>query len=206
MSTLRIAVFASGSGSNFQALTDAVQEGKLDARIELLVCDRPQARVVSRAEAAGIPVLAFRPKDYADKGGKAAYEQEIVAQLQSAGVELVVLAGYMRIVGETLLDAYRDRIINLHPSLLPSFPGLDAIGQALAHGVKVTGITVHVVDGGMDTGPIIAQRAVEVLESDDAEALAARIHQAEHELLPQAVQLFCEKRVQVDGRRVIIDK
>lgn len=149
---LGIAVFASGNGSNFQAIADAVKEGRLDARIELLVCDRPKAKVVERAEAAGIPVFAFNPKEYASRE---AYEREILQQLQLRNVDLVVLAGYMRIITKVLVDAYWGRMINIHPSLLPSFPGLDAVGQALRHGVKVTGVTVHLVDGGLDSGPIL---------------------------------------------------
>jgi phosphoribosylglycinamide formyltransferase-1 len=198
-STYRIAVFASGSGSNFQAIVDAVREGRLDASVELLVCDRPQAPVVKRAEAAGIDVLAFRPKEY---GSREEYERMILAELQRRGIELVALAGYMRILTPVLVEPYYGRMINIHPSLLPSFPGIDAIGQALAYGVKVTGVTVHFVDGGMDTGPIIAQRAVEVREDDTADTLAARIHAAEHELYPETIRLLRDKRVALpDGGR-----
>ncbi|WP_040949695.1 phosphoribosylglycinamide formyltransferase [Gorillibacterium massiliense] len=188
----RIAVFASGSGSNFQALAEAAASGKLDAEIALLVCDKPQAPVVEKAQRLGIPVFAFRPKDYPDK---AAYEGEIVGKLDELGVDLVVLAGYMRIISSVLLTPYEGRIINVHPSLLPSFPGLDAIGQALAYGVKVTGITVHFVDGGMDTGPIIAQETLRILPEDTAETLAARIHPIEHKLYAEVVQGIREGRI-----------
>ena len=181
----RIAVFASGSGSNFQALAEAAASGKLDAEIVLLVCDKPQAPVVGKAERLGIPVFAFRPKDYP---GKAAYEEEIVSKLKELGVDLVVLAGYMRIISSVLLTPYEGRIVNVHPSLLPAIPGLDAIGQALAYGVKVTGVTVHYVDGGMDTGPIIAQEALPILPGDTGETLAARIHPIEHKLYAEVVQ------------------
>lgn len=201
MAPFRIAVFASGSGSNFQAIVDAVQAGKLDVEVGLLVCDRPGAKVVERAAAAGVETFAFRPKEYASKE---AYESEIVRRMQERRIDLVVLAGYMRIISCTLLLPYEGRIVNIHPSLLPSFPGLDAIGQALAHGVKVTGVTVHFVDGGMDTGPIIAQRAVEVAEGDTADSLADKIHPVEHELYPSVIRAIREGKVALsgDGRRV----
>lgn len=202
MAPFRIAVFASGSGSNFQAIVDAVQARKLDVSIELLVCDKPNAKVVERAAAAGIETFAFRPKEYASR---ADYEGEIVSRLQQKQIDLVVLAGYMRIVGETLLKPYEGRIVNIHPSLLPSFPGLDAIGQALAHGVKVTGVTVHFVDGGMDTGPIIAQRAVSIEEGESADSLAGKIHPVEHELYPAVIGSIRDGKVRLseDGHRVI---
>jgi phosphoribosylglycinamide formyltransferase-1 len=198
---LRIAVFASGSGSNFQAIADAVATGKLDVRIELLVCDKPQARVVERAKLHGIETFAFRPKDYASREE---YEEEILQKLGELQVELIVLAGYMRIITAKLVEPYFGRMVNIHPSLLPSFPGLNAIGQALEHGVKVTGVSVHYVDGGMDTGPIIAQRAVEIREDDTEETLSERIHDVEHELLPQVLKWLAAGRVQLseDGRRV----
>ncbi|GIP38950.1 phosphoribosylglycinamide formyltransferase [Paenibacillus sp. J31TS4] len=197
-----IAVFASGDGSNFQALADAAAAGRLGgAEIALLVCDKPQARVVERAREAGIPSFVFRPKDYPSR---AAYEADIVRELESRGVELVVLAGYMRLLTETLLTPYENRIVNVHPSLLPAFPGLDALGQALAHGAKVTGVTVHYVDGGMDTGPIIAQRAIPIAEDDTAETLAERVHAVEHVLYGEAVRVIAEGRVRLEGRRVRI--
>ena len=199
----RLAVFASGNGSNFQAIADAIREGRLDARIELLVCDRPKAPVVERAAKAGVPSFVFRPKDYRSRE---AYESEIVGRLREHQVDLVVLAGYMRLVTPVLLEPYEGRIVNIHPSLLPAFPGLDAIGQALAHGVKVTGVTVHFVDGGMDTGPIIAQRAVEVADDDTPETLAAKIHAVEHELYPQVVGWIRDGRVRVNGRVVTVDR
>lgn len=185
--TTKIAVFASGHGSNFQAIQESIERGELDASIEIVVTDKPNAYVIKRAEKFGIPVFAFSPKDY---DSKATYESEISKLLKQKGVEWIVLAGYMRLIGETLLNEYPNKIVNIHPSLLPAFPGKDAIGQALKHGVKVTGVTVHYVDEGMDTGPIIAQRAVEVVEGD-REATEARIHQVEHELYPQTLkQLF----------------
>jgi phosphoribosylglycinamide formyltransferase-1 len=198
----RLAVFASGSGSNFEAVMRALQEGRLTgAQVALLVCDKPGAYVLERAERFGVPVLLFDPKTYPDK---AAYETEIVGRLQALGVDLIVLAGYMRLVGPVLLHHYEGRIINLHPSLLPAFPGKDAIGQALAYGVKVTGVTVHFVDAGMDTGPIIAQHPVCVEPADTAETLAARIHEVEHNLLVAVIQALVDQRVVMDGRNVKI--
>ncbi|WP_042478750.1 phosphoribosylglycinamide formyltransferase [Bacillus ndiopicus] len=182
----KIAVFASGSGSNFQAIAESILRGELNAKIELVITDKPGAFVVTRAKELGIPVLEIAPKTFASK---ADYEQAIIDALQEKNIEWIVLAGYMRLIGETLLSAFPNRIVNIHPSLLPSFPGKDAIGQAYEHGVKVTGVTVHFVDAGMDTGPIIAQVAVEVAES--REETEERIHQAEHKLYTATLkQLF----------------
>ncbi|GFN33281.1 phosphoribosylglycinamide formyltransferase [Paenibacillus xylaniclasticus] len=201
MSKLRVAVFASGQGTNFQALADAVRDQKLDVTIELLVCDRPSAPVVERAKLAGVDAFVFKPKDYPSRE---AYETEIAAELERRGIELIVLAGYMRILTPVLVDAYYGRMINIHPSLLPAFPGVNGIGQALEYGVKVTGVTVHFVDGGLDSGPIIAQRVVEVGPDDTESSLAERIHAAEQALLPWVVQQIAHGLVQLDGRRVTI--
>lgn len=196
----RIAVFASGSGSNFQAIADAVKAGRLDVRIELLVCDRPQAPVVERARQMDVPVHTFRPKEYPNRE---AYEQEILELLRAKQVDLVVLAGYMRILTPVLVEAYWGRMINVHPSLLPSFPGLHAVRQALEHGVKVTGITVHLVDGGLDTGPILAQRALEVRPDDTEASLSERIHPLEHELFPQVIQQIATGQIPIGNHRLI---
>lgn len=174
----KIAVFASGSGSNFQAIQEAIERGDLQANIEVVITDKPGAFVVTRANNFGIPVLELAPKTFATK---AAYEEAIIAELRARDVEWVVLAGYMRLVSDVLLAAYPNKIINIHPSLLPSFPGKDAIGQAMAHGVKITGVTVHYVDEGMDTGKIIAQVAVNVVDGDRA-ATEELIHKEEHKL------------------------
>ncbi|MCM3749302.1 phosphoribosylglycinamide formyltransferase [Paenibacillus pasadenensis] len=198
---LRIAVFASGQGSNFQALADAAAEGKLGGSIELLVCDKPSAPVVERARRAGIEAWVFNPKSYASRE---AYEHEILDELRRRGVGLVVLAGYMRILTPVLVEAFDGRMINIHPSLLPSFPGLNAIGQALEHGVKVTGVTIHFVDGGLDSGPIIAQRSIEIGEGESEASLSERIHSAENVLYPWAVRCIAEGRVTLDGRKVRI--
>ena len=181
----KIAVFASGSGSNFQSIADSIKQGHLQAEIVLMVCDRPSAFVVERAKKEGIAPFVFSPKDYENK---IAFETAILEQLQSKGVEFIVLAGYMRLIGETLLSAYSHRIVNIHPSLLPAFPGKDAIGQAFDAGVKLSGVTIHYVDEGMDTGPIIDQRAVEVRSDDTRETLQQRIQETEHWLYPDVLQ------------------
>ncbi len=180
-----IAVFASGNGSNFQAIIDAIQAEKLNATIKLLVCDKPGAYAIDRAKAAGIEYFEFRAKDYQDKQ---AYEEEILARLTASKVELVVLAGYMRLIGPTLLSSYEGRIVNIHPSLLPAFPGKDAMGQALAAKVAASGVTVHYVDSGMDSGPIIAQEEVRLEENETIESLQVKIHAIEHQLYPAVLQ------------------
>ncbi|GMK42629.1 phosphoribosylglycinamide formyltransferase [Paenibacillus sp. CCS19] len=201
MSKLRVAVFASGQGTNFQALVDAVRDQKLDVTIELLVCDRPSAAVIERARLAGVETFVFKPKDYPSRE---AYESEIVAELERRGVELIVLAGYMRIVTSVLVEPFYGRMINIHPSLLPAFPGVNGIGQAYEYGVKLTGVTVHYVDGGLDSGPIIAQRTVEVCQDDTESSLGERIHAVEQALLPWVVAQIAAGRVALDGRRVTI--
>jgi len=185
-----IAIFASGSGSNFEAIVNAAEKGEIPAKISLLVCDRPEAYVIIRARTHGVPVFAFSPKDYA---GKEAYEAEILERLRASDIHLIALAGYMRMVGETLLEAYPNRIVNIHPSLLPAFPGKDAIARAYQSGAKQTGVTVHYVDAGMDTGPVIAQRDVKVLEEDTEESLEERIHQTEHLLYIQTLKSLLEQ-------------
>lgn len=187
----RIAIFASGSGTNFQAIVDAVKKGDIQAEVALLVCDRPQAKVIERAIREHVPIFVFNPKQYETKQQ---FEREILQQLQQKEIDLVVLAGYMRLIGPTLLQAYPNRIVNIHPSLLPAFPGKDAIGQAYRYGVKVTGVTVHYVDEGMDTGPIIAQRALYIDDGEPLESVERRIHEIEHVLYPQVIQqLLTEK-------------
>ncbi|WP_211748120.1 phosphoribosylglycinamide formyltransferase [Paenibacillus sp. Marseille-Q4541] len=202
MSSFRIAVFASGQGSNFQALVEAASNGKLGGSIELLVSDKPQAPVVQKAQSAGIQCHLFQPKEYPSRE---AYEQEIVEKLNNLKIDLIVLAGYMRLLTPVIVEAYAGRLINIHPSLLPAFPGKNAIGQALDYGVTLTGITVHFVDGGMDTGPIIAQRAVEISASDTPETLSESIHELEQQLYPGVVSWFAKGLVKLEGRKVTID-
>jgi phosphoribosylglycinamide formyltransferase-1 len=201
MAPLRIAVFASGQGTNFQAIADAVREGKLDVTIELLVCDKPSAPVVERASRAGVDAFVFKPKDYPNRE---AYETEIVAELTKRGVELIVLAGYMRILTPTIVEPYYGRMINVHPSLLPAFPGVNAMGQALDYGVKVTGVTVHYVDGGLDSGPIIAQVVVPISDGEGIDTLSERTQAVERELLPNVVGAIAAGRVKLDGRQVTV--
>jgi phosphoribosylglycinamide formyltransferase-1 len=181
----KIAIFASGNGSNFQALVNAVKEGTLQANIALLVCDRPGAYVIERAEAEHIPVCLFNPKQYQNK---AAYETIILAKLVEMNIEFIALAGYMRLIGPTILKHYEGKIVNIHPSLLPAFPGLDAIGQSLQAGVKQTGVTIHYVDEGMDTGKIIAQQPVPISDDETRESLQVKIQAVEHQLYPATLQ------------------
>lgn len=180
----RIAIFASGEGSNFQVLADACRQGEIPAEAALMVCDRPTARVNERADRMGIERFTFSPRDYASK---AEYEREIVRRLDEKGIDLVCLAGYMRILSDELLGAYGGRIVNIHPSLLPAFKGAHAIEQALAYGVKVFGVTVHWVDATLDGGRIIAQRAFEY-DGDDIEELEARIHAVEYPLYVETIK------------------
>ena len=179
----RLAVFASGSGTNFEAIVTACERGELPAEVVLMVCDKPGARVIERARNHGVATFVFAPKEYASK---ADYEREIIARLDAAGVELVCLAGYMRIIGEELLTAYAGRIINIHPSLLPAFRGAHAIEQALEYGVKVFGVTIHYVDAELDGGRIIAQRAFPYEGSDIAE-LESMIHAVEYPLYVETI-------------------
>ncbi|WEK53612.1 MAG: phosphoribosylglycinamide formyltransferase [Candidatus Cohnella colombiensis] len=196
---LKIAVFASGSGSNFQALAEAIKREDIHASIELVVCDKPSAYVLERANQLNIATYVFKPKEYASREH---YEQEIVNKLLADGIDLIVLAGYMRIITNVLVEPFYGRMINIHPALLPSFPGLDGVGQALDYGAKLTGATVHFVDGGTDTGPIIAQQVVEIREDDTKETLAHRIQQVEHILLPKVVRMISEGKVTLSGRKV----
>ncbi|WP_070120958.1 phosphoribosylglycinamide formyltransferase [Bacillus marinisedimentorum] len=181
---MKMALFASGSGTNVQAIIDEARAGRLKGEPVLLVCDKPGAKAVSRAEAAGIPVYEVSPKHFADK---AAYESAVLEKLRHHEADWVVLAGYMRLVGSTLLQAYEGRIVNIHPSLLPAFPGLDAIGQAFDEGVKETGVTIHFVDEGMDTGPVIAQEAIAVTAQDTRDSLQKKIQKVEHRLYPETL-------------------
>ena len=185
----KLGVFASGTGSNFQAIAKACEKGVINGQITLLVCDKPSAKVVAKAKNMNIEVFTFLAKEYENRE---AYEEEILGQLKRRDIELLVLAGYMRLVGGTLLEAYPNKIINIHPSLLPAYPGLNSIKRAFEDGVSETGITVHYVDDGMDTGPIIAQRTVKIDETDTLETLEERMHQVEHELYIEVLKELCE--------------
>ncbi|MBN1283470.1 MAG: phosphoribosylglycinamide formyltransferase [Proteobacteria bacterium] len=198
---LSIAVLASGSGTNLQSIIDSCESGRIPARVTAVISDVPEAHALNRAARHGISAHAVKRGDFASKRE---FEERIVELLREHGAELVCLAGYMRIVGSTVLDAYPMRVMNIHPALLPSFPGLEGQRQALEYGVKVAGCTVHFVDALADHGPIIAQRAVEVHEGDTVDSLRERILAEEHRLYPLAIRLFAEGRLTVEGRIVII--
>ena len=185
----KIAVFASGYGSNFEVIARAAQAGEIPAEVALLVCDKPSARACQIAEQMNIPMFVFSAKEYASK---AEYEAAIVERCKQAEVELICLAGYMRIVGETLLNAYNGLIINLHPALLPSFKGAKAIEQAFEYGVKIFGATIHYVDESLDGGKIIAQRAVEY-DGDSLEEITAMVHKVEHQLYIETIKKILDK-------------
>ena len=192
--SIKLGVLISGSGTNLQALIDCIADGSLDATIELVVSSRPSAYGLKRAEAAGIQTLTLSKELYADP---LVADEVIAAALKQAGVDYVIMAGYMRMVHAPILDAFPNRVVNLHPALLPSFKGAHAIDDAYAYGVKVTGITVHFADDKYDCGPIIAQRALAVEEGWTVDELEAHIHELEHELYPEVVQLLAEGRVRV---------
>jgi phosphoribosylglycinamide formyltransferase-1 len=202
---MNVGVLASGAGSNLQALIDRAH-GRDGVEIVAVASDKPEAMALDRARRAGIATRAF-PLDAA--GGRAARDAAMSAWLHERGVELVVLAGYMQLLCPDFLAAFPERVINVHPALLPAFPGLGAVQQALDYGVKVFGVTVHFVDGGVDTGPVIAQRALELPDARDAGQVHERLHEIEHELLPEAVRLIARGAVYLDPanpRRVVIDR
>jgi phosphoribosylglycinamide formyltransferase 1 len=184
---MKLGVLGSGSGSNLQAILDAIDAGTLEARVELVLSDHPDAFILERARRRGIAVGTIDCRGFRTKFPDEA-QAETAEQLKAAGVELVCLAGFMRLARRPLLDAFPHRILNIHPSLLPAFPGLESWKQALAAGVKETGCTVHFVDDGMDTGPVVLQEAVPVLPDDDAASLHARIQVVEHRLYPEAIR------------------
>ena len=198
----RIGVLGSGKGSNFVAIADALAAGKIPAEIAIVVSDVEQAGILARARERKIPAQFIPPGKFRTKLDDEA-EQVFVATLQNARVDFIVLAGFMRVLKGNFLRAFEGRIVNVHPSLLPSFPGLEAWKQALDHGVKVTGCTVHFVDAGVDAGPIIGQQTVAVLDQDTPDSLHERIHAAEHELYPRCVAALARGEISVAGRRVI---
>jgi len=198
---LPIGVLASGSGTNLQSIIDASESGRLSAKVRVVISDVPDAKAIDRARKHGIPAFAVQRADFPSRQE---FEKRIVETLRGHGVELVCLAGYMRIIGKTVLDAFPMKIVNIHPALLPSFPGLEGQRQALEYGVKVAGCTVHFVDEIADHGPIIAQAAVEVKEGDTVDALRERILKEEHRIYPLAIQLYADGRLTVRGRSVMI--
>lgn len=196
----RLAVLLSGRGSNFEALADACDHGKVPARITVVVSDRDDAAGLGRARVRGIEAVAIPRSAY---GSKADHEQAIAAAIERAGADLVCLAGFMRILSGAFVDRFPMRVLNIHPSLLPSFPGLDAQGQAIGYGVRVSGATVHFVDAGTDTGPIVEQEAVPVEPADTAESLSERILHVEHRLYARAVRRVLEGGWRLEGRRIL---
>lgn len=203
---LRVAVLASGRGSNLQALIDAIEAGQVQARIVAVISNKKEAVALERARKHGIKDFFVDPKPFAGRpDSREAYDRSLLEMLQQHEVELVLLAGYMKIVTTVLVNAYANRMMNIHPSLLPAFPGLEVQKKAVDWGCKLAGCTVHFVTEGVDEGPIIIQAAVPILDADTPETLASRILVQEHKVYPRAVQLFAEGRLRVDGRRVFID-
>lgn len=198
---LRLGVLASGSGSNLQAIIDRCADGSIAAEIVLVLSNIPAAGALARAEKAGIVTTVIDHRTFAER---ADFDRAVVAALQGASVDLVVLAGFMRLITAPFIAAFPDRIINIHPALLPAFPGLHVQKKALEAGVRFSGCTVHFVDGGVDTGPIIIQAVVPILDEDDEASLSARILVQEHRIYPRAIQLLAEGRLRIEGRRVRI--
>lgn len=196
---MRIAILASGTGSNAQAIIDKIKAGKLDAQIGILISNQPRAEVLKRAERAGVPFTVVEKKNFPDR---AAYDSALVDILVRNRCELIVLAGYMLLLGGDFFEVFRNRMINLHPSLLPAFPGTEGIASALAYGVKITGASVHFVEEKVDSGPLIIQAAVPVNERESLDTLKHRIHALEHRILPQAIQWYAEGRLSIEERTV----
>jgi phosphoribosylglycinamide formyltransferase-1 len=195
----RVAVLVSGSGTNLQALID---DAAVRPHLALVLSDRPGVRALERAAGAGIETTVIEPGAFASRDD---FDAEVLAALERAGIDLLVSAGYMRLLGKTVLDVYGGRWLNVHPSLLPAFPGMHGVRDALEHGVKVTGVTVFLVDEGVDTGPIVLQEAIPIRDDDTWDSLETRVHEVEHRLLPRAVRALIEGRLRVEGRRVTIE-
>jgi len=200
---LNIAILCSGSGTNLQAMIDKVGEGYIPARIALVISDNKDAFALKRAKDVGIETLVLNPEDF---GTREAFDKEVIKNLEKKKVELVVLAGFMRLLSAHFIKKYENRIMNIHPSLLPSFKGTRGIKDALEYGVKVTGPTVHFVDEKLDHGPIILQKTLEVKDNDTEKSLLERVHKEEHKIYPEAVKLFVEGKLKIEGRKVKIKK
>ena len=196
-----IAVFASGRGTNFSAIIRATKLGKIKANLFLLICDNPKAGAISRAKRAGIKVALVEREDFASKED---FEAKIIQHLEEDKIDLIVLAGFMRLLSSEFVKRYTGRILNIHPALLPSFKGTEGIKDAFNYGVKVTGVTVHFVDEGVDHGPIILQQAVKVEENDTLESLEAKIHKIEHKIYPEAIRLYAQGKLKIEGRKARI--
>ena len=198
---LKLGVLISGNGSNLQSIVDHIEEGSLKAIIKIVISNNPEAYGITRAKKHGIPVVVLKNGDFKNKE---AFDLELIRILKNNYVDLVILAGFMRIITPALLNAFPQKIMNIHPALLPSFPGIHGQKQALDYGVKLSGCTVHFVDEGVDTGPIIIQSAVQVFDDDTEETLAERILKEEHKIYPQAIQLFSEGKIEIKVRKVRI--
>ncbi|MCM8792274.1 MAG: phosphoribosylglycinamide formyltransferase [Candidatus Omnitrophica bacterium] len=196
-----IAIFASGKGTNFSAIARAIKKGKIKANLALVVCDNPQAGVIKRAKRYGVKVILVLREDFKTKQE---FEAKIIQYLEENKIDLVVLAGFMRLLSKEFVKRFYGRIINIHPALLPSFKGTQGIKDAFDYGVKVTGVTVHFVDEKMDHGPIILQEIVKIKEEDNLKSLEAKIHKIEHKIYPEAIKLFLEGHLKIEGRRVKI--
>ncbi len=203
MGKLKLGILASGRGSNLQSIMDSAAAGRINAEVAVVISDQEDAFALERARKAGIPAVYVNPRKFVARDD---YEKAVLKQLKEHGVALVCLAGYMKLVGRILLEAYPNRIMNIHPALLPAFPGLHGQEQAWKYGVKFSGCTVHFVDEGMDTGPVILQAVVPVYDNDTADILAARILEQEHRIYPEAIGLFAEGQLEVNGRKVSIVK
>ena len=198
---LKLGVLISGNGSNLQSIIDHIEKGSLTAVIKIVISNNPDAYGITRAKKHGIPFVVLKNGDFKNKEE---FDLELIRILESKCVDLVILAGFMRIISPTILKAFPQKIMNIHPALLPSFPGIHGQKQALEYGVKISGCTVHFVDEGVDTGPIIMQKAVQVFDDDTEETLAARILTDEHRIYPQAIQLFAEGKIEIKGRKIRI--
>ncbi|MCL4498673.1 MAG: phosphoribosylglycinamide formyltransferase [Chloroflexi bacterium] len=201
MSALKLGVLVSGSGSNLQVILDHCSNGTLPAVVSVVISDKTDAFALQRAEEAGVAGVRIDRKDFDSAEG---YNQRIAEVLKEHHVELVVMAGYMRLLGKEVLGAFPNRVLNLHPALLPSFPGAHGISDALFYGVKVTGVTVHFANEVFDEGPIILQEAIPVEDDDDEDSLSEKIHAVEHRVLPEVIRLYAEGRLKIDGRRVLV--
>jgi len=198
---MNLAVFVSGNGTNLQAIIDAVSRGKIRAKIALVVSDNDGAYALTRAKKANIEAFVLSPKTFKSRED---YDKEIIRELKKRDIDLVVLAGFMRLLSPTFVKAYKNKIMNLHPALLPSFRGTRGIKDALEHGVKQTGVTVHFVDEKLDNGPVIMQEAVSIDENDTLDSLEEKIHRIEHRLYPEAIRLFVEGKLKIEERKVRI--
>ncbi|PLY03446.1 MAG: phosphoribosylglycinamide formyltransferase [Desulfuromonas sp.] len=200
---LKLGVLASGSGTNLQSIIDACAAGNIDAEVTLVISNNPDAGALQRARDAGLTYTCINHRDFSSREQ---FDRTVVGALQDAGVELVCLAGFMRLITEDFLAAFPGRVINIHPALLPAFPGLDVQRKAIDYGARFSGCTVHFVDTGVDTGPVIIQAVVPILDDDTPDTLAARILRQEHQVYPRAIQLFAEGRLHIEGRRVRVSE